>query len=611
MDKPLVRDVPVHQVPLSDLYLASEAPQGSNLVVRNSSVGGGQSDAELRASLHFTGLIRPLLFKVVDKKFYVVSGNRRLRLLREIFIDENNPGEKVLIPCQNVADFTTDWRAIALEENLAVPPHAVERYEQIVKLADEIGLSPEEAQVRFGLTPRQYSQIMALGKMSPLIREKWRIGEIDYRAAAAFTLEPDHKEQERIFNAILKSGHHIGDWAVTNKIIPESQRAAGSMVEYLGVEFCREQGILKQEDMFATSHTVTDTKKLVRLVDERLTEKCEQLMSAGWSWAVLESTIPPGERYHYATMHPDRPRGATKAEKERMETLDEAGVEALEDEIKQRGYTADQKSKSGCILSIVAGGKLNVEYGRLRPADRRKVEASQRAAAKKADGAPEKGEAVQQGISNSLAQRLSEALQEAIGVAMGGSIHQSVAALIAACGSGGTLLDVQVKDAWDSEEKDFLQLFEGACNASAQAQLVMLTKIATQALSIVTHNASHEPLKKKPLQALVSRLPAAAVEKAISERFDKFEYFKSVPMAMIVAAVRCSLGDQAADHVATLKKSAAVEYASNEVKGWLPPELRTAHYKGPVEKDAKPSAPSKAKPVKKDAAKQAKKKDKK
>lgn len=637
MDKSVasvVRQIPVHQIPLKDLYLAIEAPKGANLAVRDSGRSGPITDTELKASLEHIGLIYPLIFAVHEDKFYVVAGNRRLRFLREIHAD--NPD--ALMNCQNAADFPGgDWRGIAIDTNLSLPPHPVERYEQMVLWAREHEASSDDVRERFGLSHRQYSQIMALGGMAPQIREKWKAGEIDFKTAQLFTLEPNHKEQVRIYDLVAKqNGGHVYEHVLRMKIVPPNQAEAGRMVEFLGVDFCRQNKLIKQEDFFQTSHIVNDVKELQRIVADRLKAMCTVLQDKGWSWAIPESEIPAGERFNYFQLEP-KGSGATKADKAKVKELEaelekhetitdgersfediESELEQLQEEIKQRGYTAEQKAKTGCILKINHRGQLEIEYGRVKPSDRRKIEAEQRSAERAKEKASGKGKAAkadEPALNNSLATRLSEGLQGAIAAALKEAPHVAVAALIAGAGSGGTVLDVRVKDAppkWESGEKDFLQLFSGAVESTTNQQVAMLTQIAMQALDIVTHNASHMPLDGKALQAVVAKLPPAAVNRYIADNFNAEDYFKGVSLDMIVGAVRAAMGEDHAGKVAKMKKGDAVKFAVDNVtkKGWMPPELRTVHYKGPTEGKASPAARAKAEkptPAKK-AAKKAKKK---
>jgi ParB family chromosome partitioning protein len=97
---------------------------------------------------------------------------------------------------------------------------------------------------------------------------------------------------------------------------------------------------------------------------------------------------------------------------------------------------------------------------------------------------------------------------------------------------------------------------------------------------------------------------------AIAEAFDAKGYFESVNLQACVDAVRASIGTEHAAKVAKMKKSDAAKFAAANVPGtgWLPKQLRTVHYKGPVE--AAPEAAKKGKkpkPVKKAPAKKKRK----
>lgn len=625
--------VPIVMRSIGTLYLASEAPKSARLVVRDSSRGSPMTDAELKASIYAKGIIQPLIWKTYENKDFVVAGNRRLRLLREIFAD--HPATPV--QTQNVADFGGDWREVAIDTNLSLPPHLVERYEMIVALTKDLKLSPIDARLRWGMTTRQFDQVMALGKMSPTIRQAWRDGEIDAKTAQAFTLEPDPAEQDRIYEKAKKSifhNHRVSDYDVRMRIIPDNQRDVGMLVSFLGVDFCKNEKIIKQEDLFSSHHVVTDVKRLRKLTSDKLTLKCADLIAAGWSWALPEDQLT-GNKYDYHAIDPAKKSTPTAEEKLTIEQLDNAAcdeddeeaselasdhLEKLEEEIKQRGYTPEQRAKTGCILKIGHDGSLVIEYGKVKPSDRKKVQASERSASKTAN-APAKstGEAP---LTNALAQRLSEQLQAGIAKAIQSEPHLAVAALIAGFASRGHVVDVKVGHAdYDPKSKpeaDFVQIFEGARKSTAQAQLVMLTKIAAEALYILVHSATAKPpLADKGLEALVAAMKPATLNKTIAETFDAGGYFSSVNAAAVVAAVRCSMGDEHATKVAGMKKAEAVKFAAANVpaKGWLPPQLRTVHYAGPVEaaavKKAKAAALGNAKAREKAAKKPAKKKSKK
>lgn len=618
-------------IPLSELLLAAEAPKGVNLVVRDSGSGSPLSDEELKASLFTNGVLVPLIFKRHDGKNYVIAGNRRLRMLRVIYADDPH----ATVPCQDVDSFgDIDWRQIAIDTNLSLPPHIVERYEQIVLLVKDLKLSPEDARLRFGLSPRQFQQTMALGRMSETVRTAWRVGEIDAKTARAFTLEPDPKEQDKIFNAVKKSAwnHKVDESGVRSRIIPPNQRDAGKLVAFVGIDTCKKAKLIKQEDLFASSHTVTDLKALTKMAAEKIQAECDRLVAAGWKWAVpIEKVKQP---YYYQSLSPAGKADATATEAIRLadirkimdsdeehptsyfEQLEEE-QERIEEDIKARGFTPAQREKSGCFLKVGQDGSLVIEYGRVDPKDQKSVAASERR--EKAKPKPKKKEkAGEVLLTNALAERLSKQLEEAVSASLHATPHVAAAALIAGFASSGHVIDVHVGHASvynKTKESDFVNVLSGALKSTPEARVVMLTKIAAEALSIQIHSAQAKaPIEDKGLQALIEVMDGKFLNNAIATAFDAKDYFDSVNLTACVDAVRAACGDGAAAEVAKMKKAAAAKFATDHVpkSGWLPKPLRTVHYTGPVEGEpaAKPKAAKKdkkPKPVKTPAKKKTRK----
>jgi ParB family chromosome partitioning protein len=632
---------PVVMRAIETLYLATEAPPEANLVVRDSSRGSPMTDAELKASIYAKGIIQPLIWKTYKGKDYVVAGNRRLRFLREIFADA--PASTV--QTQNVDLFGGDWREVAIDTNLSLPPHLVERFELIVKLAADLKLSPEDTRARFGMSTRQYNQVMALGKMSPTIRQAWKDAAIDAKTAQAFTLEPDPKEQDRIFAALMKNAYQgrIGDHQVRGKIVPSTQRETGKLVAFVGLDAVRAAKLLKQEDMFGDDHVVTDVKGLNKLAGDKMAVECKRLTDAGWSWALPDYKLTDS-KWHFGSIDPAKKEQPTAEEKLRLKQLQDlidsdppdnedyddepyiAERERITEAVKERGYTEAQRAKSGCIIQIGRDGKLSIEYGRVNPSEKKSVAASERAAttSAKKQKAKKPGQAQ---LTNALAERLSEQLEKAVAASMHATPHVAVAAIIAGFATDGHVIDVTVGGSEGGDysrrhargsgtnEKNFAQVFEGAVKATSESRAVMLMKIAAAAVSIQIMKAdSKAPIDGLGLQALVAKMDAKTLNAAIADTFDAKDYFAGVSASASVAAVRCSMGDEHGDKVAKMKKGEAAKFAAANVpaKGWLPRELRTVHYKGPVESTPKPKAlAAKKAAAKKPAAKTAKKKTKK
>ena len=251
-----------------------------------------------------------------------------------------------------------------------------------------------------------------------------------------------------------------------------------------------------------------------------------------------------------------------------------------------------------------------IEYGKIKPSERKSVAATERVAKKAANKKP--GTVT---LTNALAERLSLQLEKAIAASLHATPHVAVAALIAAFASNGHVLDVNVGgrslsrfgSSGNADEKNFAQVFEGAMKSTAEARVVMLTKIAVEALSIQVHSAEAKPpLAGLGLQGLIENMDGKFLDNAITKEFDAKDYFAGVSMQACVDAVHCAMGEDHAAKVAKMKKGDAAKFAAANVPRtkWLPKELRTCHYVGPAEKISKGPVP---KPPAADAKKKAEK----
>src|ERR1700722_5987803 len=173
-------------VPLNRLKFGQEDGAGINARV------AGRLDGieALAANLHANGQIEDLIVKKFDDEFYSVSnGNRRLAAFHMIYGAESGK----LIGCtlhdvDNKKAFEYSLTTAVTAQQL----HPVDQYEGFAKLRDEEDKTEDEIARQYGLTEKEVRQALALGRLSPKIRDAWRKDEVRAETAQAFTLAKDH-----------------------------------------------------------------------------------------------------------------------------------------------------------------------------------------------------------------------------------------------------------------------------------------------------------------------------------------------------------------------------------------------------------------------------------
>lgn len=546
------------QVPLKSLKFGHEAPVHPG----NARVTGRTDGiAELAAHIFGRGKIDDLLIydDGVPLTYFVANGNRSLAALRMIYGEESEE----LIDCK----LTTAERAY--EDSLAVAVlvrkfHPVDEYEGFAKLRDQ-GKTNEEIAREYGLSEKQVRQALALGELSPRIRDAWRKGEIRAEVAQAFTLAKDHKSQDKIF-AKLDKQDDLSAHSIRSELGIKSNHELAGLVAFITPDLYRERGGAISEDLFGEYHSVSDEPLVKTLAAEKLDRCCADLIELGWSWAKPLSDLHHGAM-HWPTHHVAEKDLIWKAgEKELRAEVDkklkamendsapwdhaehdrlEAEIDAIDREVNGRSFTPKQMGKLGCIVDI-EDGKLEITYGVTKPAEQLQenrglatadVGNDDRGRAAPIEAAPKKEATT---ISNALADSLGEQLMQA------------------------------TKDALLADA------------AGGAAILVTLAGIVADQIKPQQKFHMPSPVTNK-LAAVRAALTPAAMNTAIAKRFDAKDYFNRASKVIVLKAVKEAINADEARKLAESSKAEIAKFAlANVVKtGWLPKELRTPHYAGP------------------------------
>jgi ParB family chromosome partitioning protein len=184
--------------------------------------------ANILPSVRARGILVPLMVRPNGSPgtFEIVAGKRRFHAA--IAVAEENGGECDPLPCA-VLDDADDAAALeaSLIENVArLDPDEVTRWETFTRLVKE-GRTPEDIALTFGLTELQVKRTLALGNLSPRIRQLYRDQKIDAVTVRHLTLASRAQQKEWLAmlddpQAYCPTGSQLKAWLFGGASIPVS-----------------------------------------------------------------------------------------------------------------------------------------------------------------------------------------------------------------------------------------------------------------------------------------------------------------------------------------------------------------------------------------------------
>lgn len=622
------------QIPLNKLKFGHEDGEGINARVKGREDGIAELAANIfanRSDDNPSGLIENLIVKEIDGSGYfaVANGNRRLKALHMIDGVDN---AELLIGCTlHQVDETKAFEYSLTTAITAEQLHPVDQYEAFARLSEH-GKTEEEIARQYGMGEKQVRQALALGRLSPKIRQAWRDGTIKAEVAKAFTLALDHKTQDKVYDKLSKGGT-IWEAYVKKELGAEAiDESVAQLLTYVGADAYRGAGGIVTEDLFGNSHIISDETLLKQMARRMLDAKCEYLKADGWAWAEIMSDLPHGARF-WSQSQPkvfafegeeEGTLALLRGELERLQDGDDYGQEAeerqeqLEKEIesiisaiRSRSFDDKKKKQLGCIVDI-DDGKLVVLYGIKKPTEAKLPSEAAEEPAKPAK--PKKpvapAEADEEDISQALITRLSVQLTTAAATALIQDEQLALSVLLAGAGCYSNCgAKVSINGLGSRDDRSLLGAYDMA-KALPLAQklkpaerITLLAQLAANALDFQHTSADHNDPHDGAM-AIVDAIDAKAFNAAARGAFDAKDYFAGVSKALNLKAIEEALGPDLSRQQAKKPKGEIVDFAIENVPstGWLPLQLRAKGYDGPPVKKAATAKP----PSTKDAVKQAK-----
>lgn len=609
-----------HTVTINELRPGNEYPGGG--INSRKDYTREEIDARKASLLEF-GLLQSLLVCPAPDAdvppYYVAGGGLRLAALGEL-INEKKLDHNFQIEVTIRPDFDSAMAlAASIEENREVlPTHPAAVYEQFAVLKQR-GRDEDAIAKLYGMKKKDVLGILALGSLHADIRQAWRDGKISREIAETFTLEPDQKRQISVFKKLTKNGGTIYRDDIRSELIGDGD-SCSSLVNFVGREAYEVAGGKVMVDLFREEHGVSDPALAKRMADEKLQGVLEQLVAEGWAWAKLADDLPQGWHWqwskidvkpHYTAEEKTRLAAIEKRNEELTKVdeedggLDDAQVaegerldaekDAIEQAASARAFKPEQKKKSGVVVKLTNGGRLDLQCGIIKPADVKNVPNKDLSSV---DRQKKQKKAKAAGLSDALNQRLSEALTYATAEALAKQPEIAIPAMLAGFGAATMDCAVRVEEKGLAERRgegrgakrdvSFTSIFDTMLKADTKRRLEALAAIAGRALDFQCQSAARKPLADKSVAAICNALDGKALNAAIRAKFNAEDYFGGVNSTLRLQAIKDACGDDAAGRAAKLKKGEQAAFAVANVPktGWLPPELRTSHYDGPAAKKA-------------------------
>lgn len=341
---------------------------------------------ELAASIEAHGLMNALTVREAGRgKFAVVAGQRRLKALRMLAEGKIIP-KSAAIACHLIKG-EGDPSELSLAENVVrVAMHPADQFEAWRDLIDK-GSSPGEVAARFGVAESTVRKRMVLARVSPVVFDAYRAGEIELEALQAFTVTDDHARQETVWQGL--NGWQKSDAGTIRKALTEGDVPTGDRrVKFVGLDAYEAAGGTVRRDLFASEDGgyCRDVPLLDRLAREKLQGMAADLMKEeGWKWTEGRLSFGWDEQKRFDRAAPLPMDEALQAEQEAlqeeaddlMEAEDESGVDRLnavetrlaEIEDMQAVWSGEVKACAGAVVYLSCGGAAGIERGLIREGD--------------------------------------------------------------------------------------------------------------------------------------------------------------------------------------------------------------------------------------------------
>lgn len=563
---------------------------------------------ELTASIAAVGVLQSLVVRKTNRgKYAIIAGRRRFRSL-SILAERGTISHDAPVPCRIVPG-SADPTEISLTENvMRTAMHPADQFEAFRALVDD-GSSVADIAARFGMAETAVKKRLKLARVSPVVFEAYRSGELSLEQVQAFAVSEDHVAQERVFGEL---SHRSDPEDIRGALTQDEIAATDKRARFVTLPAYEEAGGNFRRDLFAEGDEgvfLLDAALLDRLVTEKLQAEAEALKAEGWKWVEAVPELDYEARGNFRVRRPEplplseaaaAEQKALAEEYDRLfDTMEEGNEETSErlDQIEARineleetesAYTPDVLAIGGAIVTIGSDGEAQILRGIVRPEDEPEEEA------RPAKARPEFSAALVESLTEAKSAAISASLAERPDIALA-AIVQAMARSVFNRHGGYSSLQLKVNPTRFKEESQgshqlglahekWLERLPEQGNALWQW---CLEQDQATLLELLAHCAACtlNAVDSKHDRDCVMRIPHAnALATALSLDMKQWftptaeNFFSRVGRTTVVAAITEAKGTPAKRSWDKLKKAALAAHAEREIAGtgWLPQLLRAA-----------------------------------
>ncbi len=568
--------------------------------------GVSEGIEELCASIAAHGLLQaPIVRKVKGGKYAVVAGQRRLLALKRL-AEKGTIAAGMEIPCQLVAA-QANASEISLAENVVrVAMHPADQFEAFRDLVDR-GADVSSVAARFGVSEALVAKRLKLGRLSPVVLEAYRNGEIGLEEAQAFAIVDDHTAQERVLSEL--SEWQRSPFSIRRCLTEDEIPASDKRVRFVGLEAFERAGGAVRRDLFDDndSGTITDQALLGSLVAEQLSAVAAEVRAEGWAWVEIaadfdrsllmdfcreqpvQRELTEEQAAAHAALAEEYDALADSAEADdgddavlaRLEEIEQA-LEALDES--RTVWPADVMAMAGAVVTLAYDGSPDILRGLVRKGDEPEHRPEDEPAPRKPAG-----------ISASLIEDLTDEKSSIVARALAGNPRVALASVVHAMAlqtfyrftRERSCLQITLRDMHSREEEDVsseswsgrlpaeLEALWSWCLGQPQETLLeLLAHIAGRSVDTVQRKADAASNPRLVHGDALAR--ALGIDMAANFVPGVGNYFSRISGAQIVAALCEAKNVPAAPTWSKMKKAELAAFAAREVAGtgWLPEAMR-------------------------------------